>query len=164
MSNILNILILDDNRSKHDLIQIRMSRFLSQKKLDFNLVFLECETVEQAFEAIKETSFDILCLDHELHAGKTGFDFISMWEENPQGVKPQGVKPQGHVIIHSGNPHKAFQMKVRLNRLNELHQNSLLTTCATYLTLPHHYEFWYENVTSPFFEGKGTSCHPLQAK
>lgn len=156
MSNILNILILDDNRSKHDLIQSRLSRFLASTGLNFNLAFLECETVDQAFEAIKETSFDILCLDHELHAGETGFDFISLWEEGQ-------VKPQGHVILHSGNPHLAFQMKAGLNRLNELYPNSLLTTCATQLTSPHHYEFWYENVAAPFFEGKGTSCHPLQA-
>lgn len=157
MSNVLNILILDDNRSKHTLIEVNLSRILSVH--GYNCAYQGCETVEEALAAMKETSFDVLCLDHQLHAGETGFDLLSLWEEN----LPE-VRPQGHVILHSGNAFKAVQMKSWVDRFKEIHPNALLTTCATQLTFSHHYEFWFENVAAPFLEGKGTSCHPLQAK
>jgi len=158
MSNILNILILDDNKNKTDLIQIRISKELSSRNLGFNYAFCECSTTTQALEAMKDTSFDILCLDYQLHA-ETGLDLILSWEKNIEIIKTQG-----HVILHSGDSRNAFLMQLRLKSLKETHHKAALTTSSNWLISQDDTNYWYENVASPFFEGKGTACHPLQGK
>ena len=82
---IYKILFIDDEEVRHKL--------MSKKYYGHNITYVK--TAKEAFKALKNDTFDVIFLDHDLGTDKTGADIA-------ERIKKMKIKSQ--VIVHSLNP------------------------------------------------------------
>ena len=98
----MKILILDDDLNRHELFK------LNYAKHELTHVF----TAEAAIDALKNNTFDVVCLDHDLG----GMQMVDSWGTEPTGydvAKWIAMHPERKpklIYIHSYNPDGARNM------------------------------------------------------
>lgn len=107
MSEAMRVLFLDDDENRHE----RM------KRMSIGHVVDHVRTAEEAIAAMRETEYDLACLDHDLggliyvdsnDANGTGYTVAKALTELP-------IKRPKQVIVHSFNPVGAQRMARRLH-------------------------------------------------
>jgi len=102
----MNILILDDMEERHDAFREKF------KNIECNIIHVT--TAKECIEALKNNTFDLICLDHDLGGKETGHE-VSKWIADNKNTHPMD---KTKIIIHSYNPVGAIYIFQELRDVN----------------------------------------------